>query len=60
MIQGEHRAVCAAIQTRDVAEASEAMRRHLSSSRARYRRLAEAADGEIGRDASAAPSGATK
>jgi len=47
MIQGEHRAICTAIGTRDAAEASEAMRRHLASSRARYRRLAEAAT-EIG------------
>ena len=44
MIQGEHRAICAAIEARDAAQASEAMRRHLANSRERYRRLAEAAE----------------
>ena len=64
MIQGEHRAICAAIETRDAAEASEAMRRHLANSGARYRRLAEAAEnaavGEISPNPSAASSGATQ
>jgi len=41
MIQGEHRAIFAAIQSGDPASARAAMRRHLSNSQARYRRLAE-------------------
>jgi DNA-binding FadR family transcriptional regulator len=44
MIQGEHRAIFAAIQSGDPAAASEAMRRHLSNSQARYRRLSEDAE----------------
>jgi DNA-binding FadR family transcriptional regulator len=38
-IQGEHRAIAAAISTGDVAAARRAMRRHLLGSRQRYRRL---------------------
>ncbi len=41
MIQREHRAIAAAIQSGDAAEAREAMRRHLANSRVRYRRLAK-------------------
>ena len=37
MIQGEHRAIFAAIQSGDPAVAREAMRQHLSNSQARYR-----------------------
>lgn len=44
-IQGEHRAIVAAIRGRDAAGAREAMRRHLTSGRERYRKLA-AAEGE--------------
>ena len=43
MIQREHSAICAAIRAADEAGAREAMRRHLANSRARYRRLVEAA-----------------
>ena len=39
-IQGEHRAIVAAIRDRDPAGAREAMRRHLTSGRERYRKLA--------------------
>ena len=44
MIQREHHAICAAIRAADEAGARDAMRRHLANSRARYRRLVEAAD----------------
>ena len=40
MIQGEHQAICAAIDQGDAVAAREAMRRHLANSQARYRRLA--------------------
>ncbi len=40
MIQGEHRAIRAAIDAGDAAAAREAMRNHLVNSQARYRRLA--------------------
>ncbi len=39
-IQGEHRAIVSAIRNRDAAGAREAMRRHLTSGRERYRKLA--------------------
>jgi GntR family transcriptional repressor for pyruvate dehydrogenase complex len=39
-IQGEHRAIVAAIRNRDPAAARDAMRRHLTSGRERYRKLA--------------------
>ncbi len=39
-IQGEHRALVAAIRNRDPAAAREAMRRHLTNGRERYRKLA--------------------
>src|SRR5262249_61705802 len=38
--QGEHRAIVAAIRGRDPAAAREAMRRHLTNGRERYRKLA--------------------
>jgi DNA-binding FadR family transcriptional regulator len=41
MIQDEHRAIDGAIRSGDGASAREAMRRHLSNSQMRYRRLAE-------------------
>lgn len=41
MIQEEHRAIDGAIRSGDAAAAREAMRRHLSNSQMRYRRLAE-------------------
>jgi GntR family transcriptional regulator, transcriptional repressor for pyruvate dehydrogenase complex len=44
MIQREHRAIFAAIDARNAAAARRAMRRHLSNSQARYRRLAEQAE----------------
>ena len=44
MIQGEHRAIFAAIQSGNPTAAREAMRRHLSNSQTRYRRLAEEAE----------------
>jgi DNA-binding FadR family transcriptional regulator len=47
MIQREHRAIFAAIEARNAAAARRAMRRHLSNSQTRYRRLAEQA--EVGR-----------
>src|SRR5262249_31122542 len=43
MIQKEHRAIHDAILSGDPEAAREAMRRHLSNSQARYRRLAEEA-----------------
>jgi DNA-binding FadR family transcriptional regulator len=43
MIQEEHRAIYAGIQSGDPAAARNAMRRHLSNSQTRYRRLAEEA-----------------
>ena len=45
MIQREHRAIFAAIETGDAARARRAMRQHLSNSQARYRRLAEQVEG---------------
>jgi DNA-binding FadR family transcriptional regulator len=39
-IQGEHRAIVAAIRSRDPAAARDAMRRHLTNGRERYRKLA--------------------
>jgi GntR family transcriptional regulator, transcriptional repressor for pyruvate dehydrogenase complex len=45
MIQGEHRAIFAAIEASEAAAARRAMRRHLSNSQVRYRRLAEEAEG---------------
>lgn len=45
MIQGEHRAIHAAIRDRAPETARAAMRRHLTNSLKRYRRLAEAAAG---------------
>jgi GntR family transcriptional repressor for pyruvate dehydrogenase complex len=47
MIQGEHRAIFAAIQSGDPAVAREAMRQHLSNSQARYRRLSEDAESSV-------------
>lgn len=47
MIQREHRAIFNAIESGDPAAAREAMRRHLSNSQARYRRLAAEAKGEL-------------
>jgi len=44
MIQREHRAIFAAIEARDAARSRSAMRRHLSNSQTRYRRLAQPAD----------------
>ncbi len=41
MIQGEHRAIYAAIASGDTAAARDAMRAHLANSQARYRQLAE-------------------
>ncbi len=41
MIQNEHRAIFAAIESGDAVGARQAMRQHLSNSQARYRRLAE-------------------
>jgi len=49
MIQGEHRAISAAIAAGDAKAAREAMRRHLVNSRTRYRRLADGAPDGIGR-----------
>lgn len=46
MIQDEHRSIFAAIEAGDAATAREAMRRHLTKSQARYRRLAAEAKGE--------------
>lgn len=40
MIQGEHRAIFAAVESGDVDGARDAMRRHLTNSQARYRNLA--------------------
>jgi DNA-binding FadR family transcriptional regulator len=40
LIQEEHRRICAAIEARDPAAAREAMRRHLTRSLDRYRKLA--------------------
>jgi GntR family transcriptional regulator, transcriptional repressor for pyruvate dehydrogenase complex len=48
MIQREHRAIFAAIEVSDAAGARRAMRRHLSNSQARYRRLAEPAKAASG------------
>lgn len=45
MIQGEHRAIFAAIDAADPMAAREAMRLHLANSQARYRRLAAQAKG---------------
>jgi GntR family transcriptional regulator, transcriptional repressor for pyruvate dehydrogenase complex len=42
-IQREHRSIAAAIEAGDAGRARAAMRRHLSNSQSRYRRLAEAA-----------------
>ena len=47
MIQAEHRAIFAAIQSGDPAVAREAMRQHLSNSQARYRRLSEDAESSV-------------
>ena len=44
-IQGEHRAIYAAIRDRAPAAARDAMRRHLTNGRERYRRLATGAGG---------------
>ena len=44
MIQAEHRAIAAAIQSGNPVGARQAMRRHLANSQARYRRLAEEAE----------------
>jgi GntR family transcriptional regulator, transcriptional repressor for pyruvate dehydrogenase complex len=44
MIQREHRAIFAAIEARNAGAARRAMRRHLSNSQTRYRRLAEQAE----------------
>ena len=44
MIQREHRAIFAAIEARNAVAARRAMRRHLSNSQTRYRRLAEQAE----------------
>ena len=49
MIQGEHRAISAAIAAGDAKAAREAMRRHLVNSRTRYRRLADGAPDGVGR-----------
>lgn len=49
MIQGEHRAISAAIAAGNAKAAREAMRRHLVNSQKRYRRLADAAPEEAGR-----------
>jgi GntR family transcriptional regulator, transcriptional repressor for pyruvate dehydrogenase complex len=45
MIQVEHRAISGAIEAGQTAAARAAMRRHLSNSQTRYRRLAEEAEG---------------
>jgi GntR family transcriptional regulator, transcriptional repressor for pyruvate dehydrogenase complex len=45
MIQGEHSAIFGAIEAGEEAAARAAMRRHLSNSQTRYRRLAEEAEG---------------
>jgi DNA-binding FadR family transcriptional regulator len=47
MIQGEHRTIFAAIQSGNPAAARETMRRHLSNSQARYRRLSEDAESSV-------------
>jgi DNA-binding FadR family transcriptional regulator len=40
LIQDEHRRICQAIESRDPKAAREAMRRHLTRSLERYRKLA--------------------